>query len=379
MLNPYGRWLFPYLFSSGRRRPPHPEESLEVLLCFADHFEPRAGLASKQQGMDRVGRWVEDFPGRFGDFRDSDGRTPRWSFFFPSEEYEPEYLDALAGLCRRGFGEVEIHLHHDQDTAEGLRRNLTAFRDLLDGRHGLLSKRRDDGRTSYAFIHGNWALCNSRPDGRWCGVNEEIPILLETGCMADMTFPSAPDRTQPPLTNRIYWAVDRPGRPCSHFTGREIGTVPPPEDGLLILPGPLALNWRSRKLGIFPRVENSCLQSTQPATARRLDDWLRVRIHVPSRPNWIFLKLHAHGAPEKDHDALLGEPMVRFHEELARRAATNPRFRFHYVTAREMVNLALAAAAGLPGTVAECRDYLYLSNLAVAEGDPNSGSSMKLQ
>ena len=45
-------------------------------------------------------------------------------FFFPIEEYEPEYLDALAELCRAGFGEVEIHLHHDHDTPGTLRAKL---------------------------------------------------------------------------------------------------------------------------------------------------------------------------------------------------------------------------------------------------------------
>ena len=40
--------------------------------------------------------------------------------------------------------------------------------------------------------------------------------------------------------------------------------------------------------------------------------------------------------------AVLGEPMVRFHDALARRAAENPLFRYHYVTAREMYNLAQA-------------------------------------
>ena len=44
----------------------------------------------------------------------------------------------------------------------------------------------------YAFIHGNWSLCNSRPDGRYCGVNNELDVLRETGCYADFTLPSAP-------------------------------------------------------------------------------------------------------------------------------------------------------------------------------------------
>ena len=58
------------------------------------------------------------------------------------------------------------------------------------------------------------------------------------------------------------------------------------------------------------------------------------------------MKLHTHGVNEPNQDVLLGEPMVRFHEALRERADRDPLFRFHYVTAREMANIALAAAEG---------------------------------
>ena len=58
--------------------------------------------------------------------------------------------------------------------------------------------------------------------------------------------------------------------------------------------------------------------------------------------------------------------MVRFHEELARVARENAHFHFHYVTAREMVNLVKAAEAGFTGSVQEARDYLLVSNVADA-------------
>ena len=102
----------------------------------------------------------------------------RHTFFFPAEEYEPEHLDALAGLCGAGFGEVEVHLHHDGDTSENLRRTLEGFKATLADRHGLLARDPSTGAPTYAFIHGNWALDNSRPDGRWCGVNDELDVLL---------------------------------------------------------------------------------------------------------------------------------------------------------------------------------------------------------
>jgi hypothetical protein len=333
-------------------------------LCLADHYEPKFGRADVTGGRRRIAAWTEHYPRQFRCFRDSDGRSPRHSFFFPYEEYEPEYLDALAGLCRAGFGEVEIHLHHDNDTADGLRDKLLHFKEILASRHGLLARRRDDGEVKYGFIHGNWALCNCRPDGKLCGVNNEIEVLLSTGCYADFTFPSAPDITQPPIINSIYYAADRPGAPCSHehavpLDAKDNGNA------LLMMQGPLLPDWQRRKWGIFPGIENGCIQGTQPPSVERLRRWLQARVQVPGRPDWYFVKLHAHGAPEHDHEALLGEPMVKFHEGLAALSRTNPLFRYHYVTAREMVNLIKAAQAGHRGSVVDALDWELVSNLHV--------------
>jgi hypothetical protein len=352
-----GRWLASYVRDLPRRRPPPAGEEVHVLLCVADHYEPKEDRPDPAKSWARVSRWVEDYPRQFGAFRDSDGRPPRHTFFYPAEEYEPEYLDALAALCRQGYGEVEVHLHHDNDTADNLRVTLKDFVDLLSLRHGLLSRQRRTGELAYGFIHGNWALDNSRPDGKYCGVNNELDVLRETGCYADFTLPSAPSAAQTRTINRIYYAVDDPQHPCSHDTGVEVGTIPPPDGSLLLVQGPLVLDWGSRKFGLLPKLENACLQGTQPPAGRRLDLWLRARVQVPGRPDWFFVKLHTHGANEVNHEALLGEAMVRFHADLARRARDNPRFHYHYVTAREMYNLIKAAEAGWKGSVAEALDF----------------------
>jgi hypothetical protein len=353
------RWLPTYLRERRRFQAPGPDQEVHVLLCICDHYEPRAGNASLETGRQRVAAWVDQYPHQFGRFRDSDGRPPRYSFFYPIEDYEPEYLDALAKLCRAGFGEVEIHLHHDKDTPENLRARLLEAKEILATRHGLLSRHRQTGAVMFGFIHGNWALCNARPDRCYCGVDREIPILLETGCYADLTFPSAPSATQPPIINRIYWAADRPGEARSQDVEAAAAT-----NALLMVQGPLLLDWRRRKWGVIPRVENACLQTTQPPTIERLQQWLRARVQVLGRPDWFFVKLHAHGAPEHDHAALLGAPMVQFHEDLAKLAQSNPKFHYHYVTAREMVNLIKAAQAGYKGPIAGALDWEMVSNLS---------------
>ena len=194
-------WLPAYL----QRCVPPTVTPTHVFFCFVDHYEPLWNKASRHQGLERVEHWFENYPPMANRFRDADGRPPQHTFFYPAEEYVPEYLDLLARLCSQGYGEVEIHLHHDNDTAENLRKTIEDFKARLQG-HGFLS----NGR--YGFIHGNWSLDNSRPDGRWCGVNNELQVLRETGCYADFTLPSAPSECQTRKINSIYYASDDPVR-----------------------------------------------------------------------------------------------------------------------------------------------------------------------
>jgi hypothetical protein len=355
-----GLWVAPCAartIAAACRPDPRGRGEVHLLLAVADHYEPHAGGAGEDLAVRRVDHWVREYPRALGRFRDADGRPPRHTFFYPVETYREAHLDALAELCRGGFGEVEVHLHHDGDDADSLRETLLHARSVLSTRHGLLARRRSTGEAAYAFVHGNWALNNARPDGRWCGVNDEIRVLVETGCYADFTFPSAPNRTQPPTVNRLYYASSTPDRPRGHDRGVGVGESPAPAGSLMLVPGPLLFNLRSRKWGLVPRLENACIQASQPATLDRLRLWLSARVQVPSRPDWYFVKLHAHGAPERDRDALIGPPMAAFHESLARLSADDPGFHVHYVTAREMYNLARAAEAGWTGSVAEARDY----------------------
>jgi len=360
-INPW--LLINLLRASSHRR----SESVHLLLCIADHFEPALENATPEVADARVARWLHDYPRQFSEFRDSDGMPPRYTFFYPIDQYEPAHVDALAGLCRAGFGEVEVHLHHDADTAENLRETLLTHKRTMAERHGLGARDRNTGDLVYAFIHGDWALDNSRPDGRCCGVDNELDVLRETGCYADFTLPSYPSPAQTRKINSIYYATDDPKRPKSHDSGIDVGEGPAPEKALMLIQGPLALDWKRRKWGLVPRVENGCIQGNQPPGIDRLATWLRARVQIHNRPDWFFVKLHTHGANERNQPALLGPAMVEFHKALALRARTNPSFHYHYVTAREMYNLAKAAEAGWCGSVAAARDYAL-----IWDGDPTA-------
>lgn len=341
-------WLGSYYFPGpGARTAPDEGRPTDIFIAVCDHFEPEWGRADRTTALARVDRWRHHYDSLFSEFCDSRGRPPQHTFFFPQDQYAPVYLDRLAGLCAAGFGDVDVHLHHDNDTAGGLREKLDRFRETLYYRHGLLRRDPSTGEIVYGFIHGNWALCNSRPDGRWCGVDHEIPILRETGCYADFTMPSAPTDTQTRTINSIYYAFDQPGRRKSHDAGvRARVGVPAPAGGLLMIQGPLELDWRRRRCGFLPRIENGDIHARNHPSRHRFQLWREARVHVAGRPEWQFIKLHTHGCKDGNLEMLLGEPMRQFHRQLAEMAAADGTFRYHYVTAWEMAQLVHQAERG---------------------------------
>ncbi len=326
---------------AGWRRIPRPTH---VFVCVADHFEPDNQSASLALQRARVARWVDEYGDSVKGISDSRGRAPQHTFFFPVECYRAEFLDRLSELVRAGFGDVEVHLHHDNDSSERLREFLLQSIHLLHGRHGLLSKDAF-GQLRYGFIHGNWALGNSHPDGRWCGVDDELTVLRETGCYADFTMPAAPFPTQTRTINSIYYALDDPHRVKPHDTGIPSTTGrQPPDDGLLMIQGPLLI--RQPRPWSKPRVENGDVTGSHPPSVTRLWNWLRAAVSVVGHEQWLFLKLHTHGAKDSNTPVLLGPPMRQLHQAL-RDAAAQREFQYYYVTARELAQLVSQAERGL--------------------------------
>lgn len=330
-------WL-PSYFTSMFRMKEKPVEGnpIHIVFSIVDHFEPGLDGASFEAMKKRVSDWVANYPAIADRHRDSVRNIPQHTFFYPAEQYNPELLSDITRLCKAGYGDVEIHLHHDEASAESTRDQLLDFKNKLY-EHGLLV-RDDSGNITYGFIHGNWALNNSRKDGKWCGVNNELIILKETGCYADFTLPSAPSDTQTKKINSIYYATDIPGRNKSHDTGIDVEVGKPATGDLMIIQGPLALNWKNRKYGILPRIENADISEKNPPTQDRIDLWIKQQIHVKGEPNWVFVKVHTHGCKDGNTRILLGGWLDRMYDYLEQKYNDGNQYVLHYVTARGMYN-----------------------------------------
>jgi hypothetical protein len=365
-------WLPAALWQRLVRRLPD-IRPLHLVIGVADHFEPMNRSGASATPVDlceqerRVTKWCREYPAAVSAWRDDEGQPLRHTYFYPAEEYNASLVDRLAEHCHAGWGEIEIHLHHGvdaPDTAEHTARTLIEFRNTL-ATHGCLSRGDGAGPPRYAFVHGNWALANS-DRGRYCGVNEEMQLLADTGCYADFTLP-APSPAQIRKINSIYECASPLDQRAPHRRGIDLQCGHAPSTFPLIVQGPLLIDFgRCKRGGLLPGIESGELSGVNPPTMRRLNLWQEAAISVKGRPDWVFIKLHCHGLTPQDEPAMFGSSIQHFLKELVEGPGNGTDYRLHFVTMREMVNIALAACDGRQGNLGEHRDYrFHLTEAAV--------------
>ena len=358
------RWLPAYAGQQLVRRGFRKAGPQHLIVALADHFEPSIvpGVSGRHADLDeqerRLERWCREYPKMADAHRDGDGFPFRHTYFYPAEQFHKTLIDRLAEHCHDGWGEVEIHLHHGvdaPDTSEATRRVLVEFRDELASR-GCLPRWNGQGSPRYAFVHGNWALANSA-DGRYCGVDDEMAILAETGCYADLTLPAPLGLPQVGKINSLYECGLPLDQRAPHRRGRRLAVGRSARTFPLIVQGPLVVN-ALRRVGGRPRpgIEQGVLVTHDAPTPARLGLWQQAGISVAGRPEWAFIKLSCHGMDPRDEPVMLGAPIRHFLRTLLD-AARDGGDRVHFVTAREMVNIALAACDGRDGDPGAYREY----------------------
>ncbi len=338
-------------------------EKKRVIVTIADHFEP----AWSDHGildLDTSRRRLDDYykmARTIGEsVIDTDGTKFRHTNFYPGEQYDKNILDTLAAMQAEGLGEVEIHLHHGvekPDTSENLRKSLVEFRDCLAETHGCLSRFGGAGEPKYAFVHGNLALGNSA-GGKYCGVDDELQILAETGCYADLTLPSAPDETQVAMINEIYECGQPLGQKMPHRTGKSLEVKGADFQLPVIFTGPLAFDFSRRIKNLpVPKIDDGALTANQGTDLKRFKRWTNTNITVKGKSDWVFVKLYCHGFFDRDQSFCIGEDARRFFSEIIEHGEKTGAYSVHFASAREAFNLISAAVDGKRGNPNDYRDY----------------------
>jgi hypothetical protein len=344
--------------AASKRQATRASGHVDIFLCIVDHYEPHCGQATRAQARRRHNDWLRSYPRIADAHRDCDGRKAVHTFFYPWDEFDPWEFDTLVDLCSAGAGEIELHLHHRDDTAQTLRALLGSAIDAFRQR-GALSLW-PDGQPAFGFIHGNWALDNSRHEnGRnFCGVDNELDVLVDAGCYADFTFPAWRHSSQPRQVNSLYYARGRTGRGKSYDTGdpSAVGRSSRALE-LLLVQGPLAPSFVSTDRGRGLFMDDGDLASYRRYEPVRLNRWVRAGIQVTGRDDRLFIKLHCHGADDENRAALLGADLDALFDDANSRYNDGLRYRLHYVTAREMFNVVKATESGVE-EIDQARDFV---------------------
>ncbi len=330
-------WLPRYLYGFIRRT----KYPVHVLFCMVDHYEPGEGNASFEVEKARMRLLLEKFPELSKRHKDSAGHPPKRTWFFPPHYHRHNNLKELVSLCELGYGEVELHLHHGKikpDTSENLEKTiLQCIKEY--SQFGIFGE--ENGLKKYGFIHGDWALDNSRHD-KFCGVNNEIEILLKTGCYADYTFPST-NTSNPLKINSIYYANDNPHKPKSHNWGVNVSPTRKHNGGLMIIQG-LLHPFFVTKSPFSYRIVGDVVDCFTPVSKKRVDMWVKSGVRIEGKDDLVIIKTHTHGAA--DADAVLGRKMDDILSHLESNYNDGVKYILHYVTARELYNIIKAVEAG---------------------------------
>ncbi len=338
-------------------------EKKHIIITIADHFEPgwsEGGVLDHRSQMERLASYHKLARSTGEAVQDVDGTKFRHTNFYPAEQYHPEILGVMAEMQDEGLGDVEVHLHHGverPDNAENLKRSLVEFRDTLAERHKCLSRSDVSDMPMYAFVHGNLALANSC-GGRNCGVDNEMEILRDTGCYADMSLPSAPDESQVPVINQIYECALPMNEAAPHRQGIRVAANGREPLLPLIFTGPLVFNWTRRIGGLpVPRIDDGALTANQALDAPRFRRWRAANVTVDGRSDWVFVKLYCHGFFDRDQSACIGDEAKRFFGGIVEEGDRSGRYDVHFATAREAFNMTAAAIDGQHGNPGKYRDY----------------------
>lgn len=345
-------WLSDYFGNSPSFQPNG--ETTDIIFVVIDHWEPGGNMIPLRA-------WIQDYRKMADKHIDADGVKLQHSWFYPIEQFRGYEIDSLMEMCRGGYGDIEIHLHHHGDDSTSLRRRFDDGIDSLQAHGALISP---DGQVHFSFVHGNWALDNSRMKGNhdYCGVNNELSILQELGCYADFTFPALGQTAQPSIVNKIYYCQDDPAKPKSYDTGTvtSVGYRPRPNQ-LMIFEGPLVLDWTNWQFVTHPSFEDGNLYWEVTSCLDRFEVWLNANVHVEGRPNWVFVRPFTHGCAlhnRGDYENILGDNFDQMLTDVEKKYNDGVHYRLHYMTAREAYNVVKAAEAGLDGNPNDYRNYL---------------------
>ena len=180
-----GRWATQAAYQSVRsaatqtvRRLPRMSGRRHLLFALCDHYEPLWGRRPDEVGQRARSRLGRGLPARSRRVPRRRRPPPAPQLLLPRRGVPARATSTRsAGSRARGLGEVELHLHHDGDNAADARaRSREYLGDVRRARPPVARPGRPGALRRSSTATGAWPTRGR--DGRWCGVDDELPLLL---------------------------------------------------------------------------------------------------------------------------------------------------------------------------------------------------------
>ncbi len=193
----YARWLAASAVPRARATLTAERTTRHLLFAFCDHYEPlwsarttpSAGAGSSS-GSSATPRWRASSATPTGGPRATASSSR-------ARSTRPRYLDGLASLARPGLGEVELHLHHDGDTAgeAAPRRSTSYLRTLRRARPPVAATR----RAAPLRVHPRQLVPGQRAAATAAGAASTRSCRC---CSRPAATPTSPSRRRPTSASR---------------------------------------------------------------------------------------------------------------------------------------------------------------------------------
>ncbi|MCK4465537.1 MAG: hypothetical protein KAU83_07485, partial [Bacteroidales bacterium] len=119
-----------------------------------DHYEPGTGKVKQDIEEKRVKLLLSEYPELVKLHRDFYGNLSKRTWFFPPHYHRNYSLKRLVSLCEKGYGEIELHLHHGKIIADNSNNLEKTIKKCIEeySQFGIFGH--EFGVKRYAFIHG---------------------------------------------------------------------------------------------------------------------------------------------------------------------------------------------------------------------------------
>ncbi len=279
---------------------------------------------------------------------DSDGRKFQLTLACPGRNPDSATLNILTEYCRRGLGEIGYLITWDYSSEASMRDELKKALRRFNS-HGWMKTVGSEVR---------FAVVRERSSGERgeADLRRQASVLSDLGCYADMSFPGARRSRPQSRVNTMFMVSSADSEPYNESDELRAGRLG--KGGLLVIEGPFLIDWTDWRFTIRPYVEEGHLSQEAPPDPGRVDSWIRANVHVIGQPNWIFVKLMIDGLSDAASAQSLRHSLDQSLMYLEEVCNDDELYRLHYVTAREMYNVAMAAQALKSGNAGLFRDYL---------------------